>query len=971
MGATEKLYQAIPSIRFNPSVVTRYTLAMVEEKLNGKFDLVDATNPFIMLLEGSSTLASAACTDGEVILRRMYESLAVTEEELYLHMSDRDYLNRFAGPSKAPFSLFFLLDDIIRYAQPSPTGNYRRLVIPKHTQLTALGIPFTMQYGIEIRIQPHGGIDVVWMSDEQSPIERLTSNIVEKKFSQLLVGETEPERKEFLRLNFSLSQFLIQSNKETLNNATTFRKTYAFVDQFYYARAYVTNGTSQWTEIRTTHTQQVFDPNYPTVLLRVVGNTLTVELPQVYSTNNLVTGEIRIDIYTTRGSMDIDLSNLASEAYAYQWRDLDGSVDSRFYSPLSGMTMSMFSTGSAIGGHDKLSFDDLRERVMSNAVGDVKIPITNVQTTTYLQDRGYSVVTDVDNVTNREFLATRLLPIPTEGPVVSSAGLAMQTLAATFNDLINYDTIKDNGPRLTILPDTLYTADTGVTEIVPKVVVDSIMALSNEERADRINQERFMYSPFHYVLDTTSNKFETRAYYLDQPSITDRNFIAANSTTGISVGTQRFSIEKNANGYLLSIQALGDDEWDALDDNDVFCQLGFIPDGEIDYAYLNGTLAGMYDGSRVYQFQIDTNYDVTSTDALGITSFSMYGDGPRTHFGSLKSKFVVIYGASGLTDPSITPSTIDLDLNTTNLPNNSIGLTEESFEIVLGYSLQGLWTSSRSVPSSLDYLRHLTDVPAVYKENVYERDATGAKKWEIVNGKIEFVILHHAGDQIYDEFGEPVYEARVGDVVLDNDGQPVIQQNRNMLRQTDILMVDGLYYFATESSSVAYKKSIAKLVTEWISTDIADASRVLLEQSHLYFYPQVTFGHVDALVADNKQLRVRADQKFTVTYYVTGSVYRDLDLRINMTVAGRTAINEVLQGSVVTSDDLIETVANKVRGDAIAVTVTGLGGTTPYDAVTLLDDSARLSIAKRAIAYADGTIGIEDAVDTVFVHHSD
>jgi len=971
MGATEKLYNAIPAVRFNPAVVTRLTLNMVEEKLAGKFDLVDPTNPFVMLTEGSATLAAAACTDGEAVLRKMYESLAVTEDELYLHMSDRDYLHRFASPARAPFSLFLATDDIIRYAEPDPVHNYRKLVIPKHTELRALDFAFTFQYPIEIRIQPHGGIDVVWVPFEDSPVETLASNIVEKKYSQLVVDPSNPQRQEFLRLNFDLPQFEIQTQKAPLNLATTFRKTYIFKDQFYYARVYATQNGSTWKELRTTHTEQVFDPNVGTAVLRVVNNSLTVIIPQIYLTNGLVSGEIRVDIYTTKGSMDFDLSNLAPEAYGYKWLDHDNSTNKRYYAPLSNMTLALFSTGSAVGGNDRLSFDALRERVLSNATGSVKIPITNVQTTSYLQDRGYSVVTDVDNVTNRDFLATRLLPVPSTGPVVSSAGLSVETLAVTMEELATYDTVADNGSRLTILPSTLYTENNGVTEIVPKAVVDSITAMTVEDRAERLNRERFTFSPFHYVLDINNNRFETRPYYLDEPSITDRNFIASNNSIPISVSTRRYDIQKNENGYLLTLEVLGDEDWDALPDSQVFVQLAFKPRDEVDYAYLNGTLSGFLEGNRVYQFQIDTNYDIDPEGNIALTSFSMYSDEPRSHFCPLTGTFAVIFGASGLADPTYTHSVIDLDLNTTNLPANSYGITEESFSLKLGYDLTGLWTSSRSVPSSLDYLRHLVDVPATYQENVYERDGTGAKIWTIVDGKIEFVILHAKGDQIFDQLGDPVYKARVGDVVLDNDGNPVVENTRRMLRQTDLLTVDGLYYFVTESTAVSYMRSIASLITDWVATDIRDASEVLLEQSHLYFYPKVTYGYVNALVEENRQLRIRADQSLSVNLYVSGTVFRDTDLRVNLAVATRMAINDVLQRAVVTTDALIEAIDAKVGNDVIGIKVSGLGGTADFTAVTLLDDSARLSIGKRMIPYPDGTLGLEDAIDVNFLRHTE
>ena len=971
MSAFKNLYDAIPNYRFNPAAIVRLSLSAVEETLNGKFDVVDPTNPFMMLLEGNATLAAAAMTDGEAVLRKMYESMSLNDDELYLHMSDKDYLNRFATPARATISLLLDRDDIEKFAEPSMIGNYRKIVIPKHTQFSAADLVFTMQYAIEIRIKPHGGYDVVYNVEELSPVETLTSNVVDFSFADVKDMQPGEEARSYkmLRMDIRLSQFKITSQPAQLTLATNYRKSFTFTDQFYYARAYRTvNG--QWVEMRTTHTDQVFDPRVPTAVFQVTGNVLTVSVPQVYVRQGQMNGELRIDIYTTKGEMDIDLTALNPNAYSLIWRDLDGNTDSRYSAPLSNMTMTLWANGKAVGGRDSLTFDELRDRVMTNSVGEIQLPITNVHVTAHLQNLGYSVVTDVDNVTNRNFLATRLLPTPTGGPVVSSAGLAIETLSITQEQLVNVDTVIDNGGRQTILPTTVYTTKNGVTEIVPQTYVTALQALPFDTRVEQLNNEKFTYSPFHYVLDTENDQFEIRPYYLDNPEVMDKNFILDNDSVGLSVATRRHDIAKTESGFRLTIEVNGDDTWKSLDDDKVFCQLAFRPEGEIDLAHMNGTLVGMLNGNRVYQFDIATNYDVDRNHNLALTSFRMYGNPPDEHFIPLNGLFYVIYAVSGLNPFLITPSAIDLDLNKASLPSDTIGITEETLKVKLGSNLEGMWRASRSLPSSLDYKRYTVDVPALYRQTVYERDDTGAKVWTIEGGNIVFSVLHAIGDPILDQDDNPTFQYRIGDVMRDPDGNPIIENSRRMQRQLDILTVDGLYYFTTELSSMQYRDSIAQLITEWVSVDIVKAQEVLLEQSHIYFYPKVSLGYVDALVLDNKEVRLRSNQSFRVTYYVNSTVYRDTDLRVSLTVAARMAINAALQQPVVTSDGLVNAVRERVGDDVIGITVTGLGGDTPYDSITMVDDAARLSIAKRAIAHADGSVGVEDAIDVSWIRHT-
>src|SRR5690606_29974195 len=123
----------------------------------------------------------------------------------------------------------------------------------------------------------------------------------------------------------------------------------------------------------------------------------------------------------------------------------------------------------------------------------------------------------------------------------------------------------------------------------------------------------------------------------------------------------------------------------------------------------------------------------------------------------------------------------------------------------------------------------------LYTETIYERDQYGAII--ITNDPVDglkYSILHRAGDPILDDLGNPVMKYRVGDPVLDLEGNPILKEGRKIRREFTLFLVDGLYYFATEETTVAYRNEIPMQIVNWLQTDIAAIRKPLLENCELY-----------------------------------------------------------------------------------------------------------------------------------------
>lgn len=973
MSDRSELLSLLDQARYNPGAIQRAIIDQLERTYTGDLEILDPMNPFTFLMEAASVLGAAGMNQAETLTRRQYPQSALTQEELYLHMSDVDYIGRFATAAKTSVSFLVGKEEVLKKAVAIGTGNVRKITIPRHTRITVGDLIFTLQYPIDIRVMGHGGINIVYNGDRVSPLQTLDSN----KVGWSVQNYATIDHADYLLITVPVWQFRIDSYIVALNGTAAVNKIYELQDEYYYCRVYSADSKGVWNEIKTTHSDQVFDPLTPTVLLTVVDNTLRLKVPQIYFTSGLLNNELRVDIYTTKGTLDRSLSTYAANEFKAKWIDLDKDDNGIYSAPLEAMTtLTVFSDAAVTGGTLGLTFEELRVRTMNNALGRNDIPITNAQITARLADAGYSTVVNVDNITNRVFLATRALPTPSDGTLSSGAGATIGTLLTSLTALSaagdGISTVVDNGKRMTLLPETLYLNINGSLGIVSDARRQALANLSAEMLANEVSDNAYVFSPFHYVLDINESTFATRPYYFGTPDVLNRYYLEDNDTTGLGVNAATHEITKVDGGWKLQVMLDSTEEFRALDDSNVYVQLMFRPIGEQDNAYLTGKLVGKNPDTeeRIYEFFLATNWDVDADHSLSLTNFSMYEDVPKTVAAGLTHTFNLIYIVANHDVDGQQQSWIDTQYAKYLLPDNVVGVYQERLNIKLGDNLEGLWTQARSIVSSQTYELYEQDVYETYTSNVYARDELGLK-FTLVDGKPVFDLLHAKGDPVLDSNGSPVVLHAAGTPVRDENGDLVEKDTRGMTRQMDLFVIDGVYYYANSGLDNTYRDSIPNTIVSWLNDELKPISAKLLEQTRLYFYPKSTIGVVNAIVGEGEATQLNADQKLAVKLYVARSVYVDSDLRTTMTRTSISTIASLLQKKVVTRTEILSTLKMILGNDVIAIDLEGLGGVNDYTAITLSDDSARLCIGKKLTALANGQLAVQDDIDFTFIRHTE
>lgn len=965
MSSVEKLKESINQVRYNPAAIQRLTFDLLEEISEGKIDVYDPSNPFVFLLESSSVNASAAMVHAETLTREQYPSMALTEEELYLHMSDKDFIGRFSNPSRTTFTLLLNKEELLTRVVQSEVTGVKKITIPRNTEFMVADYVFTMEYPIDIRVMSHGGIQVVYDVSKPSPLQVIETNLVDWELVRINAVE-------YVRIHIPVNQFKVTPHYAQLNKTAGYSKTYPLTDQYYYCRAY-RKVAGKWEEIKTTHTDQVFDPFKPTVVLKVLENKLIISVPHVYISNGLLDKELRFDLYETKGALDLLLDSYEINSFSVRWREIDQTIKTTHTAPLSVFSnIALYSDRAVVGGSNSIDFNTLRERVLMNALGNASLPITNVQLTTRLANLGYRAIRSVDNITDRIYLASKQLPPPSSGSTVAGASCLFSPIQYTFDELTRLDGVIDNGDRITLTPNVLYRYENGKVTILQNQYREQLVNLEAAQFVREVNGGNLLFTPFHYVLDASDNYFSSRVYYFEDPKVNRRQFIQENDSLGLQISSREQVFLRTEKGFQLRLKTRTGQGIRLLPESAVQVQLSFSPPDERRTVYLNGVSDGFdEEGERIFVFDLETSFNINGKHEIFFKHFKMFQNEDRQYLTPLTNDFNLVYYVNGIENTGIENSKLNYQGASFLLPSDAIGITHERVTLELGIHLEGFWNNSRSIIGSANYRYYTVDVPALYEENIYEVDEDGLTKitYDESTGEIGYNLLHAKGDPILTEDGIQVFKHRLGDPMIDHEGNPIVEGERGILREADIFLMDAKHYFANRVEDVQYLREVPRTLISWLNDDIKQFREWALEKTEIYLYPQPTLGGAQAIVLENEERTINLEQSFDITFYLSRDKYDDPFVRQVLTNLAVNGISESLQRKRIRINEIVSKLTAMAGEDAIAISVSGLGGEENFSTLTLKDDLERCSIRKRLERTIDGQYQVVDDINIMFIRH--
>jgi len=921
--------------KYHPNGILNIALNRLKDMLDGKVEISDPSNPFIYLLETNCLNTAFAVQEYTLLTRKLYPRLANQEEDLYLHMSDIDYLNRFSEPAFANVLFNILLNDFKDKAVYNPTQKEYILKIPRHFKLTVDKYVFTLTSAVIIRLTENDVLDVKFENQNFNNPFPVQTNYI--NFNVFKINQTET----YLNFELKLPEIDIETIEIPVEKSKLFKNTLTYNPnrQFYYYRAfYFKDG--KWHEMLVTHTDMVYDIYKPTCIIKVLQekNSLEYYIPPVYINNEMIGSKVKFLIYTTNGSINVNFNDYKIGDFKVEYNPVfqEEELD-KYTEPLQLITKVIYIKDEVVGGKNKKSFIELRNNVIENNVYDRKLPITNKHIEFESKQRNFKLIKDVDIVTNRIFLLECNIPNALTRYPIAKFNFDIIEYKTTITDLrLNTNNVVAINDNVTIIPEnTVFKMTDNSIRILDKTEYTRLVSLSGIDLATEVNNNNYLSLMYHYILDTSDNKTDLRAYDISKPIIKQINFKEFNPTARIGINTSNITIAKTSNGFIIDILSNLKKYVNGISEANITPYIVYR-DNDSTF-YLEGRLYTKIKENPVYRFELDSNYYIDANNRISISNFKDANNNLSNISLDLDSTLEIIY-VSNVIPVNYTASSMDNYIYNSFLAVGRVVVTLEEIKVKFGYHLERLFTRVHTSTGTYTYETYEEDIPLRYKSTVY-------------NSNNE--IIHMVNDIVYDNDGNIVYEHRKGDIKLDENGRPIPISNLELNYYINLLFIDYKIMLSNKNIIKDYRNYVKSYLTEQIVENAKVIQEQLLENTEAFVVVPRNINQIK-VKTPTKTTYIKSMQKFQVTVFVNEKIYNDIETRDNIVYVIVSEIDKYLHNNTsLSKTELLNILYNKLREFISSISIDKFTELNE-EYIKILDTNARISLNKLLVAEPDG-----------------
>lgn len=892
-------------------------------------------------------------------------------DDLSRNMSDEERIGLLASPSVTTFQLIINTDVIenigVDYEESlgRVTSRYKKLLVPKDTEINVADYVFAIENGIEIRYNNRTGYQVVYDSTTNSPFNPISTNVLNRN-----TLETRGQR--FLIIDVPVRQLRCTPNTNISSNESSgCSGTIDYLDYLYGIRAFFTNSRGTQ-EIRVSYDQDTFDPASLTLAIKLdtTNNRYSYEIPDVYITNGLGIGTLSIYTYGTLGELNKNITSTPVNEFTPNYQDYrygPGQLNAFSDGLRNSNGIAWRCLENISGGQNPAPFSDIKEAIIDGR-RQRQLPITENNLSGRVQEFGYNSVKSIDFVTGRSYSLTKELPIQDNKGFSSAMGCFVGSHLTSVNELKSAGVVLDNGYRVTIPHNVLFDVTDPTSKLVTAMEQQAYLSLTKEAKVDLVNHTSLIYTPFYHVFDLTSNQVSLRTYHLDKPKMNYQTFVAENTVLGLEVGIGAASITHVEDGYILRVQTKSGKSYQELADDNLGLQLSVGPKDSGTLASIAGVMIGKTEdqNERVWEFKLDSRFDVDVNDVIYFNNFNQFGY-PQLRVGvDLDTDLVFIFTVAG--DNSTASTDSDDKIDQTLFRKSMIAIIESHYSVTFGKQMGNFYSRIRPLVGLDQYKKYDYNVPKTYATDEYKRDANGDMVFDPVTKKP--IIEHKAGDPVIIN-GVPQFEYIIGDYMKDANGNLIILEPKDLRYHWDFIGFDAAYYFADDKKDIEFAGDTKDYFVGTISKDMENFTSYALDRTKLYFQPRSKLGHQEVIINNNFESIVKQDLSFVVTYYLTSNGNRNEILKQSLKDTTPNLINQALFGeTTVGGAELIDVLKRNAVKDVVDVKLSAFSGDESIDVVSTLDDLSGFSIRKSLALANDGVLSVKENVDIIFLEHS-
>lgn len=917
--------------------------------LNGE-PIVDANNVTTWFLENSSTTIADAMTSIKNEIEILYKLRANTIEDLYRHMSDYDITGIYSTPASLNLVIEIEKTSIV-YDAKEINDNYRQVIIPKDTVFTLGDYKFGIYYPIVIKINKKTlSVDINWDTTEENSLYKLNNSAID-------FVEVKEDGIDYIQMIIPTYQFSKTSVEETITRDMGLIKTYSYVDNFYAIKAY-NYVNDKWENLNITLSETNYDIFSPTVRLIVDQDTKNIKVivPSIYIQTNQISSKIKIDIYTTKGELDVDISSIETDTIEKNFNITTSDSYSLILNK-NAMIVIYPQSEMIVGGSNGITTQELKKRIISNSFsGDVIKSTTDIEN--HFSNLGFTASRYACNVTDMIYLCHNQLT-NSKGGVIAAGNI---TTMFTESIIENCNTIKANTDgSLTILPSTIYKYDSNSNKCFPLTTteMENLSILNKEYKILQYNSNIYTKSPFHIRLDRSTRYPMAYTYDLNQPSA--KYLRTINENFNVDVILKIYScviLHDGITGYNIKF-LVGKSDGFTPEDITLFFYTYSVNGSKV---WVIGEYVTEYDGRWVYNVHIDTNYSIFKDNTIFLNNLQN-DDGDTGYEVSLEfdANVVLLIKNNFLSSDSFNTNVgimVPLSLKTDSTP-----VIEQRVHITLGKYLSGLYNNVDVIYKENVYLEYEEDVPARADQRIIETS--------IVEGVPTYTVIYNVGDILLDGEGNPIIKHKAGTLVLDTNGQPIVtnEYERNLDYAVDMIHLDAKLDIVTDPSYTNIMDYTRKKIVSYMDV-IDETTNHLIEGTKLFYTPIKTLGYTSSSVGNGYSLNHSLELTVKFKLYVYDFVLKDENIKNTIYDNVVSIIDEYTKDSdnnVVASDVIVNLIKNNMSEYIINVNVYGFFDDMSVQTLICSSSNVKPHLKQYLVLEDDGTITVARGLTIEYV----